>query len=73
MKSGDVIGRLTLIRRVAGKHLGKRNYHWFIKCECGIKKWTAEHSIAAGRTQSCGCYLRHRHESRLDLRESDAP
>jgi len=51
--SGQKFGRLTAIKRIAGKE-GKRGF-WRCRCDCGNGKKVYTSSLTRGMTKSCGC------------------
>lgn len=51
--TGQVFGRLTVIRRTEEKH--QRNFKWECKCECGNIVKVAGGALTSGATKSCGC------------------
>lgn len=54
---GAVFGKLKVIKY---SHTNKyyRSY-WECQCECGNTKIIARHSLISGRTNSCGCEIKH--------------
>jgi hypothetical protein len=52
MRSGQVFGRLTVIRQVGKK--------WLCRCRCGVKKELYSQNLNSGSTISCGCARRER-------------
>lgn len=60
--SGHIFGRLTAIRRV--KNSGRRTV-WLCKCTCGKIKKIMKENLIAGRTTSCGCFLKEVSSSRF--------
>lgn len=49
---GQTFGRLTVTRRVEGKH---RRTVWLCKCECGKMIEVISSYLQSGDTRSCGC------------------
>lgn len=50
--TGEVCGRLTVIRRAASRN---RKAYWHCKCECGAEVSVAGGNLARGHSRSCGC------------------
>ena len=64
-KSGDKIGRLTLIELQSFKDPKGRNiYKWLCECDCGTKKWIYSSNLKEGKTISCGCFTIERNKAR---------
>lgn len=53
---GDVIGRLTLIKRLPRKTY--TTTRWLCQCSCGTQKDVAQIQLVAGKVRSCGCLRR---------------
>lgn len=54
--TGMKFGRLTVLYRSEnGMCSGKPVTRWMCRCDCGIEKTVDGHSLARGRTKSCGC------------------
>ena len=57
--SGKTFGRLTVIGRNGSyKHKNGSEAKWLCQCSCGNRVTVLSSSLRAGRTQSCGCYMR---------------
>ena len=53
VKSGDVFGKLTVIRKtLPSPH---RHIQWFCECECGNQTIVRQEALLTGRVKSCGC------------------
>lgn len=52
-RTGARFGRLTVIGRAEGRHLGQ--VLWLCICDCGNQKTTTGKNLQAGRVRSCGC------------------
>ena len=52
-RTGDIYGRLTVIRH-AGKDRRKKHL-WLCKCKCGNEKVVVGDNLSSGRSKSCGC------------------
>lgn len=55
LRSGQVIERLTLLRREIVRNKGKSRAYWVCLCKCGTEKRIAEDSLRHRKTRSCGC------------------
>lgn len=55
---GSKFGRLTVLSRADNI---KQFSAWLCKCECGTEKVIRGTALRAGKTVSCGCYLREIH------------
>lgn len=51
--TGEVVGRLTVIKRAENSKSGK--VRWLCICECGNSKIVHSHALRSGHTKSCGC------------------
>lgn len=51
--TGQVYGRLTVVRQVEGRLRGSTL--WECSCECGGKKITSSNALRTGHAKSCGC------------------
>ena len=58
--SGQIFGRLTVIRRSGT--LGGRVL-WECRCECGKLHEAVSHALTSGHTKSCGCWRDERNRS----------
>lgn len=57
--TGEVFGRLTVLRRDLGALNGPgKSSRWICLCQCGIEKSILGQSLTRGATISCGCYIR---------------
>lgn len=54
--SGQVFGRLTVLRRTDIQSKGKTR--WLCLCQCGQKIVLTKSALVTGNTQSCGCLRR---------------
>lgn len=57
--TGQQFGRLTVIRRVEDRLIGKTNRRalaWECKCSCGNTKIVLGEDLKRNKTKSCGCY-----------------
>lgn len=57
---GDVVNRLTIVRRAVPGYLGT----WICRCKCGNEKEIPHDSLRKGRPMSCGCVhgnMKHGH------------
>jgi hypothetical protein len=57
-RSGQVFGRLRVIKDVGRNNLNK--VMWKCACECGNTVVVTSGSLVTGNTLSCGCYLKER-------------
>jgi hypothetical protein len=57
--TGQVFGRLTVIKRSERKCKGRRAI-WVCLCECGNYTETRTDGLKSGNSQSCGCLRRER-------------
>jgi hypothetical protein len=59
-RTGQVVGRLTLLRRVESNRFG--HSQWLCRCECGNE--TVVSAVNLKTTKSCGCLRVVHHQSR---------
>lgn len=59
-RTGEVVGRLTLIRRVESNRFG--HSQWLCRCECGNEKVVT--AVNLKTTKSCGCLRVVHHQAR---------
>ena len=53
---GERFGRLLIVEPA---HVGGgRGFWWLCKCDCGNEIVAPHYSMRAGKTKSCGCYMR---------------
>ncbi len=55
--TGQVFGRLTVIRRAEKPPLAPALTFWLCRCQCGKEKVISGHSLRNKYTRSCGCLL----------------
>lgn len=57
-RTGEKIGRLTIIRRADDRFdsRGKSRIYWLCECECGTIKEVRGDSLNGNHTVSCGCF-----------------
>lgn len=53
--TGQVFGRLTVVRRARPKNRSRGTY-WLCRCVCGRLRTPCAQSLKDGRTTSCGCF-----------------
>lgn len=55
--TGQVFGRLTVLRRASKDEVGDRSSgtYWLCQCACGNKTVVLSSSIVRGKSKSCGC------------------
>ena len=55
--TGQIFGRLTVIKRVDDyiSPKGQHKVRWLCECKCGNKKIVTSGDLTSGNTQSCGC------------------
>ena len=53
--AGTKYHRLTVLD-MPTQLVGKGNYQYFCKCDCGTTGWFYAHKMRSGHTSSCGCY-----------------
>ena len=53
--TGQIFGRLTVIKRDYSDSGNGKHIKWLCKCECGKEKLIAGYSLKTGNTKSCGC------------------
>ena len=58
IKTGDVFGRLTAIKKEEG-------YFWSFKCSCGKVKSIRVYDVLSGRVKSCSCLLSETTKERM--------
>lgn len=56
--TGQIYGRLTVIRRAPNDRHG--NVMWYCECECGETTTTRTNALTSGKATSCGCIHRKR-------------
>lgn len=64
--TGQVFGRLTVIREVEKDKHGKPK--WLCRCECGNKRIIQGNHLRSGETNSCGCLAREISSTRMKQR-----
>lgn len=64
---GDTFGRLTVVRELAERKGGKRQY--LCRCDCGNETTVIGGSLRTGNTMSCGCL----HAEVLSAQQTHAP
>jgi len=52
-------GRWTILRR-SPPDKNRRHCNVLVRCECGAKRVTNLYAVLAGRSQSCGCWMREK-------------
>jgi hypothetical protein len=60
--TGEVFGRLTVVRRV-GSDQHKRAM-WLCRCQCGAERHVISTNLQSGNTTSCGCARRGNNNAR---------
>lgn len=64
--SGDVYGRLTVIREVDAKYSGGHRQRCVeCRCECGVVKEYRLYTLRNGNTKSCGCLAQENYGANL--------
>lgn len=58
---GQRFGRLVAIKYVGSITEHKRSA-WLFKCDCGNEKVITYNDVSVGRTKSCGCIWREKHQ-----------
>lgn len=58
--TGDVFGRLTVLRRAGSRPQGGGKPRWVCQCECGNIVDVPGARLRSGDTRSCGCFRRDR-------------
>lgn len=57
LREGDVFGRWTLVSKVLRlNNQGHNRLWWNCRCACGVERCVIGHTIASGKSVSCGCY-----------------
>ena len=55
--TGKRFGRLTVLEKT-DKRTNDRHVIWKCQCDCGKIAFVSSHSLADGKTVSCGCFLK---------------
>lgn len=63
--TGQTFDRWQVLRRVWLKKSATREAFWRCRCQCGVSRVVAAHSLVRGRSRSCGCLQRE--VARVDI------
>lgn len=69
-RSGDIVGRLTLLKsipnNIEGNFTGRTQ--WLCRCSCGTIRMFAPNNLQQGISNSCGCLRRELRSNPCTLR-----